>query len=89
MNESQDKQPAESAESAQGNEQRRDHLRSLGKWSGASVLAAVVGTTAWISSAGSARAGWVNRSGGGRGGWLNGGGGWVNRRGGGGWLNRR
>lgn len=87
MNESQDKQAVESAGSVQENEQRRDHLRSLGKWSGASVLAAVVGATAWMSSAGSAQAGWLNR----RGGWVNrsGGGGWVNRRGGGGWLNGR
>ena len=75
MNESQDKQPAESAGSAQGNEQRRDHLRSLGKWSGAFVLAAVVGATAWMSSAGSAQAGWLNRRGGGGGGWYDGGGG--------------
>lgn len=87
MNESHENQPVESAESAPENEQRQAHLRSLGKWSGASLLAAVVGATAWMSSTGNVQAGWLNRRGGG--GWLNGGGGWLNRRGGGGWLNRR
>ena len=88
MSESHEKQQIESVDGAQGDEQRRELLGSLGKWSGASVLAAV-GAAAWISTAGSAKAGWLNRHGGG-GGWVNrGGGGWVNRRGGGGWLNRR
>jgi hypothetical protein len=73
---------------------RRLFLRSIGKWSGAAIVAAV-GGGAWISSAPEARAGgWVNRRGAVRGGgWINGGGGgggWVNRRvgGGGGWVNR-
>ena len=72
---------------------RRLFLRSIGKWSGAAIVAAVGGGV-WISSAPEARAGWVNRRGGvGGGGWINGGGGgggWVNRRvgGGGGWVNR-
>jgi len=81
---------------------RRQFLRSLGKWSGAAILAAVGG--AWVASTPKARAGawinrrggwggggWVNRGGGGwinRAGWINGGGGWINR-GGGGWVNRR
>ncbi len=71
---------------------RRDFLKSLGKWSGAAIVAAVGG--AWLSSMPKARAGWLNRR---RhvGGWINGGGGWINRgggwinRGGGGWVNRR
>jgi hypothetical protein len=88
MSESNEKPLIESVDSTPENEQRREVLRSLGKWSGASVLAAV-GAVAWISTAGSAKAGWLNRHGGG-GGWVNrGGGGWVNRRGGGGWINRR
>lgn len=88
MSESNEKPLVESVDSTPENEQRREVLRSLGKWSGASVLAAV-GAVAWISTAGSAKAGWLNRHGGG-GGWVNrGGGGWVNRRGGGGWINRR
>ena len=68
---------------------RREFLQSIGKWSGAAIVAAV--GVAWLGSAPKARAGgWVNRRGGG-GGWVNGGGGgggWVNR-GGGGWINRR
>ncbi len=89
MSESHEKQPIESVDNASGDEQRREVLRSLGKWSGASVLAAV-GAAAWMSTAGNAKAGWLNRRGGGGGGWVNGGGGgWVNRRGGGGWLNGR
>ena len=73
---------------------RRLFLRSVGKWSGAAIVAALA-AGAWLSSAPTARAGgWVNRRGGVRGGgWINGGGGgggWVNRRvgGGGGWVNR-
>ena len=73
---------------------RRLFLRSLGKWSGAAIAAAVAGT--WLASAPQARAGgWVNRRGGGGGAWANrwgGGGAWVNRAGGwingGGWVNR-
>lgn len=71
---------------------RRLFLQSLGKWSGAAIVAAVAG--GFLASAPQARAGaWVNRRGGGGGGWINGhgggGGGWVNRAGGGGWINRR
>ena len=72
---------------------RRLFLRSMGKWSGAAILAAV-GAGAWLTSSQNAAAGWVNRRGPVRGGgWINGGGGgggWVNRRvgGGGGWINR-
>ena len=93
MNESHEDQAIESVESVEPKkveDQRREFLGSLGKWSGASVLA-VVGAAAWMSGAGSAQAGWLNgRGGGGGGGWVNrGGGGWVNRRGGGGWINRR
>lgn len=80
---------------------RREFLQSIGKWSGAAIVAAVGG--ALLASAPEARAGaWVNRRGVGGGGWINGGGGggaaWVNRAGGwingaagggGGWINRR
>lgn len=72
---------------------RRLFLRSIGKWSGAAVVAAVAGGV-WVSSSPEARAGaWVNRRGVAGGGWINGGGGgggWVNRRvgGGGAWVNR-
>lgn len=81
--------PAESIESLD----RRLFLRSLGKWSGAVILAVAGGT--WFTSCVSS---WINRSGvGGGGGWINRrgvvGGGWINRRGvvggGGGWINRR
>ena len=81
--------PAESSESLD----RRLFLRSIGKWSGAAIAAAVTGG-AWLASLPVANAGaWVNRRGGVRGGgWINrggGGGGWINRRGGGGaWVNR-
>ena len=85
MSESNEKPLIESVDSTPEDEQRREFLGSLGKWSGASVLAAV-GAVAWISTAGNAKASWLNRRGGG---WVNGGGGWINRRGGGGWLNRR
>lgn len=84
---------------------RREFLQSIGKWSGAAIIAAVGGT--WLSSSPEARAAaWVNRRGVVGGGWINGGGGgggwingagWVNRAGGwingggggGGWVNRR
>lgn len=74
-------------------EGRRSFLQSLGKWSGAAILA-VVGA-GWLASAPRANAwGWVNArgGGGGGGGWVNrrgGGGGWVNGGGGGGWVNAR
>ncbi len=74
---------------------RRLFLQGVGKWSGAAIMAALVGfSTTTEASAG----GWINRRGGGGwinggGGWLNGrgggGGGWINRRGGGSWINRR
>jgi hypothetical protein len=89
-------QSAESEEDARLLD-RRLFLRSLGKWSGAAILAAVVGG-AWLASAPEAEAGaWINRrvGGGVGGGWINRrvgvGGGWINRRvgGGGGWINRR
>jgi hypothetical protein len=75
---------------------RRLFLRSLGKWSGAAIAAAIAGS--WLASAPEAEAaGWINSRGGwiNGGGWVNGGwingGGWVNRRvgGGGSWVNRR
>lgn len=72
---------------------RRLFLRSMGKWSGAAIAAAVFGG-AWLSLTPRAKAGaWVNRRGGYGGGWINrggGGGGWINGGGGGGgWINRR
>jgi hypothetical protein len=88
MSELQEIQPTESDQNAPENNDRRGALRKLGKWSGASVMAAV-GAAAWVSTTTTAQAGWLNgrRRGGG---WINGGGGgWVNRRGGGGWINRR
>jgi hypothetical protein len=68
---------------------RRLFLKTMGKWSGAAIAAALAGS--WFASAPQARAGaWVNRRGAGGGGWVNGGGGgWVNRRGAGGWINGR
>src|SRR5262245_53769915 len=77
--------PAESIESLD----RRLFLRSIGKWSGAVILAVAGGT--WLSSC---VGGWINGRVVGGGGWINrrvvGGGGWINRRvGGGGWINRR
>ena len=88
MSESNEKPLVESVDSTPENEQRREVLRSLGKWSGASVLAAV-GAVAWISTAGSAKAGWLNRHGGG-GGWVNRGCVcWVKLLVGGGGINRR
>ncbi|HEY5704945.1 MAG TPA: hypothetical protein VIS96_05160 [Terrimicrobiaceae bacterium] len=85
--------PAENVDSLD----RRLFLRSIGKWSGAAIVAAVAGA-AWVASSPEATAGvWVNRRGAIRGGgWINGGGwvnragGWLNGRGGGGgWVNRR
>ena len=73
---------------------RRLFLRSMGKWSGAAIAAALFGG-AWLAFPPEADAGaWVNRRGGGGGGWINrrgyGGGGWINGGGGGGgWVNRR
>lgn len=72
---------------------RRIFLKSIGKWSGATIAAAI-GGAAWLGAGLSTSAGaWVNRRGGwvnGRGAWVNGGGagGWVNRVAGGGWVNR-
>jgi len=74
---------------------RRDFLKSLGKWSAIIISGVALGgmvapkdTAGWLNGGG----GWVNARGGG-GGWVNrsgGGGGWVNRSGGGGsWVNRR
>ncbi len=83
--------PAESTELLD----RRLFLRSLGKWSGAAVVAAVAGGI-WMASSPNAVAGWINRRGvvhGGGwingGGWVNRAGGWINGGGGGGWINRR
>jgi hypothetical protein len=64
---------------------RRDFLKSLGKWSAIIIGGVALGSMAAPDHA----AGWLN--GGGGGGWVNargGGGGWVNRSGGGGWVNR-
>ncbi|MGA7901999.1 MAG: hypothetical protein WCC08_23220 [Terrimicrobiaceae bacterium] len=68
---------------------RRLFLRSLGKWSGAAVIAAIAGGF-WLASSPETKAGlWINRRGPWRGGgWINRGGGWING-GGGGWINRR
>ena len=83
---------------AQLKNNRRDFLKSLGKWStiiiGGIALGGVVApeeSAGWLNGGG----GWVNARGGGGGGWVNrsggGGGGWVNRSGGSGgsWINRR
>src|ERR1700736_3563320 len=76
--------------------ERRLFLQSMGKWSGAAIAAAVLGSV-WFAGPPAAQAGWINRRGGegyGGGGWSNGrgrwggGGSWVNG-GGGGWVNRR
>lgn len=74
-------------------EHRRHFLQSLGKWSGAAILAATGGL--WLGNKPEAWAGaWVNRRIGGGGwvngaGWINHAGGWINGGGGGGWINRR
>ena len=78
-NESSNEKPlsAESAESLD----RRLFLRTLGKWSGAAITAAIAGGIWWASSPEAHAGGWINRRGGFRGGgWINGGG-WVNRAG--------
>jgi hypothetical protein len=72
-------------------EERRNFLRSLGKWSLA-VIGGVLLESALTDSNQANAGAWVNRYGGG-GGWVNrygGGGGWINRYGGGGggWINR-
>lgn len=59
---------------------RREFLRSLGKWSGAAI-AALLHTEFLVNDKAS---GWANR----RGSWANGGTNWINH-GGGGWLNSR
>lgn len=74
-------------------DERRQFLRSLGKWSQAVIGGALLGgaltesnpAQAWAaargyrgSAAAGPRGGWVNRYGGG---------GWANRAGGGGWIN--
>src|SRR5262245_51317829 len=76
---------------------RRDFLKSLGRWSAIIIGAAALDgflapeeASGWVNS----RGGWINGGGGGGswvnrsgGGWINGGGGsWVNRRGS--WINR-
>ena len=73
---------------------RRNFLRSLGKWSLAVIGCVTLGTdasagpkqTAWVNRRGGGGGGgaWANRAGGG-GAWVNGGGGWINR--GGSWVN--
>ncbi|MCP5449597.1 MAG: twin-arginine translocation signal domain-containing protein [Gammaproteobacteria bacterium] len=74
-------------------QERREFLRGLGKWSQAVIGGVLLGGAATLVP--QARAGaWINRRGGyGGGGWINGGGGgWINRRGGyggGSWINRR
>lgn len=63
---------------------RREFLRSLGKWSTAAIAAILLSESMPSSEA----AGWVNRRGlgvNGAGGWANRSGSWAN--GGGGWLN--
>jgi hypothetical protein len=78
-----------SADENADHEDRRVFLRSLGKWSGAAIIAAV--SAGSLTLAPRAEAGrWINRRGGGGGGWVNrgGGGAWANRGGGGGWVNR-
>jgi hypothetical protein len=75
-------------------QERREFLRSLGKWSQAVISSVVLGGAVTISQ--QAEASWYNRGGGWHnrgGGWYNRGGGWANRSGGwanrsGGWANR-
>ena len=76
-------------------QERREFLRSLGKWSQAVIGGVVLGGA--VTTSRPARASWFNRGGGWHnrgGGWFNRGGGWHNRgggwfnRGGGGWANR-
>jgi hypothetical protein len=74
--------------------ERRLFLQSMGRWSVASIAAAVFGSVWFAGPPAAQAAGWINRRGGGGGGWINGrggwggGGSWVNG-GGGGWVNRR
>jgi hypothetical protein len=74
--------------------ERRLFLQSMGRWSVASIAAAVFGSVWFAGPPATQAAGWINRRGGGDGGWINGrggwggGGSWVNG-GGGGWVNRR
>jgi hypothetical protein len=75
-------------------QERRDFLLGLGRWSKAAIAAAVFGGV--MAPGADVQAGaWVNRRGGTvvrGGGWINGGGGggsWANRRGVGGWANGR
>jgi hypothetical protein len=88
-------------ESAQPDEKslknRRDFLKSLGRWSAIIIGAAALGGTMETPDADAAgwvngRGGWVNARGGyGGGSWVNrvgGGGAWVNGGGGGSWVNR-
>ena len=76
--------------------ERRNFLRSLGKWSQAVIGGVVAGgaltiagpAEGWYNRPGgwyNGHGGWYNRHGGG---WYNGHGGWYNRHGGGGWYNR-
>ena len=69
-------------------QERREFLRSLGKWSQAVIGGVVLGGA--VTTSQQARASWYNRGGGWHnrgGGWFNRSGGWANR-GGGGWFNR-
>ena len=69
-------------------QERREFLRSLGKWSQAVIGGVVLGGA--VTTSQQAQASWYNRGGGWHnrgGGWYNRGGGWANR-GGGGWANR-
>lgn len=92
-----DEPPKEGKETPESTDSlnRRVFLRSLGKWSGAAIVAALAGS-AWLASSSETKAGaWVNRRVVGGGGWINGGGwvnragGWINGGGGGGWINHR
>jgi hypothetical protein len=86
-------EPAEQDADANDAQQknRRDFLKSLGKWSAIIIGGVALGGMVAPNEA----AGWLN--GGGGGGWVNargggGGGGWINKSGGGGggsWVNRR
>ena len=78
--------PEQSKSSAEEEAQlqtRREFLLSLGKWSKAVIVGAVLGGA--LTQSQDAQAGWLNRRGG------YGGGGWINGHGGGGgsWINRR
>ena len=88
----------DAASNAVQRKNRRDFLKSLGKWSTIIIGGVALGSMAapdhaagWLNGGGGS---WVNARGGG-GGWVNrsggGGGGWVNRAGGSGgsWVNRR